>query len=170
MCRGVSGLALRIDLLDRDGDAAGDAQTLAADIEWDGVREGLKEDIADGITGQPGSSTAVASDALPAFGSGFVRSMAGNMVDETVTPEHLATSFSALQAAGANHTQPGDPAKLASALLQLADSATPPVRLQLGSDTVQRVRAKNQFVEQEMTQWLDVALSTDRDDVVKQAA
>ena len=82
----------------------GDAQTLAADIEWDGVREGLKEDIADGITGQPGSSTAVASDALPAFGSGFVRSMAGNMVDETVTPEHLATSFSALQAAGANHT------------------------------------------------------------------
>jgi NAD(P)-dependent dehydrogenase (short-subunit alcohol dehydrogenase family) len=73
-------------------------------------------------------------------------------------------------AAGANHTQPGDPAKLASALLQLADSATPPVRLQLGSDTVQRVRAKNQFVEQEMSQWLDVAVSTDRDDVVKQAA
>lgn len=82
----------------------GDAQTLAADIEWDGVREGLKDDIADGITGQPGSSTAVASDALPAFGSGFVRSMAGNMVDETVTPEHLAASLSAIQAAGANHS------------------------------------------------------------------
>ncbi|WP_371875696.1 hypothetical protein [Duganella dendranthematis] len=55
-------------------------------------------------------------------------------------------------------------------MLKLADSATPPVRLQLGSDTVQRVRAKNQFVEQEMSQWLDVAVSTDRDDVVKQAA
>ncbi|RZT08647.1 hypothetical protein SAMN05216319_2938 [Duganella sp. CF402] len=73
-------------------------------------------------------------------------------------------------AAGVNHAQPGDPLKLAGALLQLADSATPPTRLQLGSDTVQRVRAKNQFVEKEMAEWLDVALSTDHDDVLKQAA
>jgi len=73
-------------------------------------------------------------------------------------------------AAGVNHAQPGDPLKLAGALLQLADSATPPVRLQLGSDTVQRVRAKNQFVEKEMAEWLDVALSTDHDDVLKKAA
>ncbi len=73
-------------------------------------------------------------------------------------------------AADVNHAQPGDPLKLASALLQLADSATPPVRLQLGSDTVQRVRAKNQFVEKEMAEWLDVALSTDHDDVLKKAA
>jgi NAD(P)-dependent dehydrogenase (short-subunit alcohol dehydrogenase family) len=73
-------------------------------------------------------------------------------------------------AAGVNHAQPGDPAKLAGALLQLADSDTPPIRLQLGSDTVQRVRAKNQFVEKEMAEWLDVALSTDHDDVQKKAA
>ena len=73
-------------------------------------------------------------------------------------------------AAGANHAQPGDPLKLAGALLQLTDSGTPPVRLQLGSDTVQRVRAKNQFVEKEMAEWLDVALSTDHDDVLKKAA
>ena len=64
-------------------------------------------------------------------------------------------------AADANHAQPGDPLKLADALLKLADSDKPPVRLQLGSDTVQRVRAKNQFVEQELTEWLDLALSTD---------
>jgi len=73
-------------------------------------------------------------------------------------------------AAGVNHAQPGDPLKLASALLQLADSDTPPTRLQLGSDTVERVRAKNQFVEKEMAAWLDVALSTDHDDVQKKAA
>ena len=73
-------------------------------------------------------------------------------------------------AAGANHAQPGDPAKLSQALLKLADADTPPVRLQLGSDTVQRVRAKNQFVEKEMAEWLDVALSTDHDDVLKKAA
>lgn len=64
-------------------------------------------------------------------------------------------------AAGVNHQQPGDPARLALALLQLADSAKPPVRLQLGSDTVERVRAKNLFVETEMAQWLELAVSTD---------
>lgn len=64
-------------------------------------------------------------------------------------------------AEGANHQQPGDPDKLAAALLQLADSEKPPVRLQLGSDTVQRVRAKNKFVEGELEQWLELAVSTD---------
>lgn len=73
-------------------------------------------------------------------------------------------------AASANHGQPGDPSKLASALLQLADSEQPPVRLQLGSDTVQRVRAKNALVETEMSQWLELALSTDFAKDVKQAA
>ena len=73
-------------------------------------------------------------------------------------------------AEGANHQQPGDPLKLAGALLQLADSGKPPVRLQLGSDTVQRVRAKNLFVETEMAQWLDLAVSTDHAAPLKQAA
>jgi NAD(P)-dependent dehydrogenase (short-subunit alcohol dehydrogenase family) len=61
----------------------------------------------------------------------------------------------------ANHQQPGDPIKLAAALMQLADSERPPVRLQLGSDTVQRVRAKNQSVEKELSDWMDLAVSTD---------
>jgi NAD(P)-dependent dehydrogenase (short-subunit alcohol dehydrogenase family) len=73
-------------------------------------------------------------------------------------------------AEGANHQQPGDPLKLAGALLQLADSEKPPVRLQLGSDTVQRVRAKNLFVETEMAQWLELAVSTDHAAPLKQAA
>ncbi|GJI96205.1 short-chain dehydrogenase/reductase [Duganella caerulea] len=72
-------------------------------------------------------------------------------------------------AAGVNHQQPGDPAKLAGALLQLADSAQPPVRLQLGSDTVERVRAKNLSVEAEMAQWLELAVSTDFDTLQKAA-
>ena len=72
-------------------------------------------------------------------------------------------------AAGANHQQPGDPQKLSKAILKLADAEKPPVRLQLGSDTVARVRAKNQQVEKEMAEWIDVALSTDFDPV-QQAA
>lgn len=71
--------------------------------------------------------------------------------------------------AGVNHRQPGDPQKLARAILTLADSAQPPVRLALGSDTVAGIREKNAFVEQELAQWLDVAQSTDHDDVDKPA-
>ena len=45
-----------------------------------------------------------------------------------------------------NHQQPGDPAKLAQALLQLASVAKPPLRLALGSDALARIGEKNSFV------------------------
>ncbi|MGW8394344.1 oxidoreductase [Pseudoduganella sp. HUAS MS19] len=64
-------------------------------------------------------------------------------------------------AAGANHAQPGDPARLSQALLKLADAAQPPLRLQLGSDAVARAYAKHRQVEQELARWKELALSTD---------
>jgi len=64
-------------------------------------------------------------------------------------------------AAGANHQQPGDPYKLACAMLVLADAANPPTRLALGSDTVARIHEKNALVERELNEWLAVSLSTD---------
>ncbi|RFB67332.1 MULTISPECIES: oxidoreductase [unclassified Herbaspirillum] len=67
--------------------------------------------------------------------------------------------------AGANHKQPGDPAKLATAILKLADDANPPLRLALGSDTIAAIRNKNQTVEAELQQWLAVSTSTNHDDV-----
>jgi len=67
----------------------------------------------------------------------------------------------------ANHQQPGDPNKLARALLVLADSPTPPVRLPLGTDTVARIGEKNRSVEAELQEWLAVAVSTDHDDVAR---
>lgn len=81
-------------------------------------------------------------------------------------PEYAETAgkMRALMAS-ANHQQPGDPKKLANALLQLADSDNPPVRLPLGTDTVAKIIEKNRFVESELEQWRDLALSTDHDDV-----
>ena len=67
----------------------------------------------------------------------------------------------------ANHQQPGDPKKLSRALLVLADSAKPPVRLPLGTDTVARIGEKNRSVEAELQEWLAVAVSTDHDDVAR---
>jgi len=97
---------------------------------------------------------------------------ASSLVATRTRIEDYAATVGAMRdfAAGANHAQPGDPSKLADALLVLADSAQPPVRLQLGSDTVARVRSKNAFVEKEMGEWLDVALSTDHADAQKKAA
>jgi NAD(P)-dependent dehydrogenase (short-subunit alcohol dehydrogenase family) len=64
-------------------------------------------------------------------------------------------------AAAANHAQPGDPAKLSQAILKLADSENPPLRLPLGSDTVDKLIEKNRFVEKELNDWRQLAVSTD---------
>jgi len=64
-------------------------------------------------------------------------------------------------AASANHAQPGDPVKLAKALLAIVNAPNPPRRLPLGSDTVQRIEQKNRFVEAELAEWRALALSTD---------
>jgi len=60
-----------------------------------------------------------------------------------------------------NHTQRGDPAKLATAMMKLIDAKAPPTRLPLGSDTVERIEAKHAHVEKELAGWRDVATSTD---------
>ncbi|UPG85636.1 oxidoreductase [Luteibacter aegosomatis] len=60
-----------------------------------------------------------------------------------------------------NHAQPGDPSKLAGALTKLVDAPVPPLRLPLGSDTVAAIEAKHRFVEEELAQWREVAVSTD---------
>ena len=81
-------------------------------------------------------------------------------------PEYVATVGQMRELmAGANHHQPGDPKKLALAMLQLADSDTPPVRLPLGTDTVAKITEKNRFVETELAAWREVAVATDHDDV-----
>jgi NAD(P)-dependent dehydrogenase (short-subunit alcohol dehydrogenase family) len=64
-------------------------------------------------------------------------------------------------AEGHNHQQPGSPSKLAQAILQLANTAEPPVRLPLGTDTLKRIADKNAFVESETEIWRTVAASTD---------
>jgi hypothetical protein len=64
-------------------------------------------------------------------------------------------------AASADHQQPGDPTKLASAILQLFDAAEPPRRLPLGSDTVRAIEDKHRAVARELERWRALAVSTD---------
>lgn len=64
-------------------------------------------------------------------------------------------------AGGHNHQQPGDPKKLAMAIVALANSTEPPLRLPLGTDTLKLIAEKNAFVQQETARWQGLAASTD---------
>ena len=61
---------------------------------------------------------------------------------------------------GLSHNQPGDPVKLARALVELANCPDPPLRLPLGPDTLQRMAEKNAIVERETAAWRALAAST----------
>ena len=63
-----------------------------------------------------------------------------------------------------NGGQRGDPRKLAQAFTALANAKSPPLRLSLGSDTVERIEAKNALVAKELAEWRNVATSTDYTD------
>ena len=64
-------------------------------------------------------------------------------------------------AAAHNRQQPGDPAKLGKAIVELANAAEPPLRLPLGTDTLRRITEKNAFVQAEAEKWRVLAASTD---------
>jgi len=64
-------------------------------------------------------------------------------------------------AVGMNHNQPGDPAKLATALVALVDAQTPPLRLALGTDTLKAIAEKNAYVTAETETWKALSQSTD---------
>ena len=61
----------------------------------------------------------------------------------------------------ANGKQPGNPAKAVQAIRQLAATDAPPLRLQLGSDSVSLVESKLKFVAEELESWRELSLSTD---------
>jgi NAD(P)-dependent dehydrogenase (short-subunit alcohol dehydrogenase family) len=64
-----------------------------------------------------------------------------------------------------NKKQPGDPVKLAKAIVQLANAEKPPVHLPLGNDSLQRFREKTAAFENDIGVWYDVITGTDHDDV-----
>ncbi|KRF42734.1 oxidoreductase [Paenibacillus sp. Soil787] len=65
----------------------------------------------------------------------------------------------------ANKKQPGDPVKLAEAIVQVANAKKPPVHLPLGKDSLQRYREKTANFEKDIQAWHDVITGTDHEDV-----
>ncbi|QRM31445.1 oxidoreductase [Microvirga sp. VF16] len=65
------------------------------------------------------------------------------------------------KAAQISHNQPGDPDKLAEAVVAFVDAPNPPVRLPLGSDTVAAIEAKHLTDAEILAAWRQVSVSTD---------
>lgn len=81
----------------------------------------------------------------------------------TTIADYAGTPVGAVRriATDLNHQQPGDPARLAKALLKVVDAEQPPLRMPFGSDTVAAIEQKNAFVAGELAQWRELAVSTD---------
>jgi NAD(P)-dependent dehydrogenase (short-subunit alcohol dehydrogenase family) len=60
-----------------------------------------------------------------------------------------------------NHGQPGDPVRAVEAIMTIAESVEPPLRIQLGSDAFSSVADKLAAVGAEQRRWHDLAVSTD---------
>jgi NAD(P)-dependent dehydrogenase (short-subunit alcohol dehydrogenase family) len=65
-----------------------------------------------------------------------------------------------------NRRQAGDPAKAAIAIADLTELADPPLRLQLGAESLERIETKLDLVRRELEQWRHVAVSTDSADAL----
>jgi hypothetical protein len=130
----------------------GDSAALESLVDWDGVREGLKEDVCDAMAEEPDPATeskAVATrdeTVLPAFGSGFMRGIAGNVIDRNVTPRAIVAAAARSEerggapggaSGGGAQDQPQiewaffDSPTSFMVLLRLPGKNTDPVRLQM---------------------------------------
>jgi NAD(P)-dependent dehydrogenase (short-subunit alcohol dehydrogenase family) len=94
-----------------------------------------------------------------AFRTGF---SGGGLVESRAFPEYQATVGPTREMIkGIDGTQPGDPTKAAEAILTALDAEDTPLRLPLGADAVEGLRAKQETVLHEIDEWSGVALATD---------
>jgi hypothetical protein len=115
--------------------ANGDTARLAALVDWDQVRQGLKDDIAEQLVQepvdppelaeQPVARTQNAVAALPPFGSSFIKGIASKAVDETVTPDALARMARPVDEAEATEPDPVNAGSLRDARVSWAFFESP---------------------------------------------
>jgi hypothetical protein len=85
----------------------GDERAVERLIDWNSVRAGLKEDIAEGIASSPDRDDTAASTRLPPFGAGFVSGIADSEIDREFTPQRTLRAFHELEPADVQTRQIG---------------------------------------------------------------
>lgn len=87
-----------------------------------------------------------------------------SMLSEPLAPDYEGTVGAVIRSTfGSPDAARGDPAKVARAILQLADEKNPPVRLLVGTDAVRLAAAAAAARAEEDARWRALSESTDRD-------
>jgi hypothetical protein len=91
--------------------------------------------------------------------------------EPTVIDDYAATS-GAMRASALeyNHSQPGDPAKGAKAIVDITEAARPPLHLLLGTDSLAFAETKLHAELDELANWRELSASTNHDDVADDMA
>jgi NAD(P)-dependent dehydrogenase (short-subunit alcohol dehydrogenase family) len=87
----------------------------------------------------------------------------GRRMHRSRTIDAYAVSTGATRAAvdAMDGAQPGDPRKAAQAVVQVLDSAEPPLRLALGNDAVDHIAAHHELLRADLTRWEQLSRSLD---------
>ncbi|MEV8632373.1 hypothetical protein AB0395_12025 [Streptosporangium sp. NPDC051023] len=80
---------------------------------------------------------------------------------ETIEAYQVSTAQTRAAVEGMDGTQPGDPAKAARAIVEVLGSDKPPLRLALGNDAVDVIRAHQDQVRGDLEQWEHLSRATD---------
>lgn len=87
---------------------------------------------------------------------------------QTSIADYLPTSGKVVQhLADINGKQFGDPALGAQVIIKVVEAENPPLHLVMGSDALERTRAKIQSLKKILNAWEDVSKSTDFQDMAK---
>lgn len=87
-----------------------------------------------------------------------------SMLEPSIAPDYEATVSAVVRAVFGNPAGArGNPAKVAQAILRLAEERQPPVRLLLGSDAVQVAAVTSAERAAEDARWQAFSMSTDHD-------
>jgi NAD(P)-dependent dehydrogenase (short-subunit alcohol dehydrogenase family) len=119
--------------------------------------EGITEALSAELAGTGVTATVVEPGA---FRTDFLAPSSIRFVDPTI--DDYADTAHAMRGRlqAANGQQPGDPRKAAAAILEVAGTPNPPLRIQLGADSVARVEAKLKLVAEELAEWRELSEST----------
>jgi hypothetical protein len=60
-----------------------------------------------------------------------------------------------------NGAQPGDPVKAALAIIQIAETAQPPLRLALGKIAIGAIQGKIDLLTKELNEWKELSAGAD---------
>ncbi|WP_210413701.1 SDR family NAD(P)-dependent oxidoreductase [Leptospira ilyithenensis] len=94
---------------------------------------------------------------------GFDTDWAGYSIDYAAPISDYTETLGLLKGYLKNNTLPGNPKKASLAMIQIAESENPPLRLVLGKDAVEMIRRSEKTKSEELEKWLSLSISTDKE-------